>query len=1120
MKGIHTCQWLLLCLLSACLILSQTARAQEATAAITGLVTDQSGAPVAGAAVIARDLDRNVSYPSQTNAEGVFNLPRVPIGNYEVRAEAKGFQTAVNSSVHLSLDQTARVDFQMTVGSVTQVIEVTGAAELLQTETTHIGSTIDSHTSVALPLASRNYNQLTLLAPGATTTSPTAFTTGQSTFNSGRPYINGNREQANNYILDGMDNNEIANNSVAYAPSVDSIQEFNIITQNASAEFGSFMGGIINTSIKSGTDTYHASAFEFLRNDFFNANDWSRNFTGASTPLLRWNMFGGTAGGPIKKDKLFFFADYQGSRFDTPATPGAITVMTASARQGNFGYLCTAGFDASGICQGTGSGNLQLHDPRTGQPYAFNQIPTGQIDPIAKSIVNSSAYPMPINNNLVNNQYNTQHTATNGDQGDIKIDYNPTDKDRIFGRYSQQSVRVPTTNTLALLGDNTSQFPLEQGVIDYTRTFGSSLVNEARAGVSYFPISLNDVTGGAGNFSIPGNPTNQLSGLAFPANSYLGGSTGAPAFGNLDLNQMWNETTIQAEDTLILTKGRHTMHAGFQAFRYRNDYLYPSNDGIAGVFSFNGQYTGSAEADFMEGLPNFVGIGSNGGGQVGARNSRFGTFFQDDWRVTGKLTLNLGLRWELVTPITEVDNREINFNEITGQILIPGQNGASNALYNQYNGIANFQPRVGVAWTPANNTVIRAAFTTSSFMEANGVNNRLTQNPPFNIDRQATYTVSGAVPGLPGSTLSEGFAAATSPCNLSNVTSAPAGCFQGVTIHIYDPDFRPAVSNQWNFTIQRQFGKATTVQLGYLGQKTNHLSEISLLDQEDLVDGVVLPSPYLSGNPQLKDEIAHARATRSDAVQDYNALQAVFQRRLANGLQFQFNYVYSKCLSDAPGFFGRWGDSTATLASNGQAFPQNTYDLMADYGPCVYDVKHNFTGYLTYDLPFGAGRPFGKNANPVAKAVLGNWQFSSVLTFHTGFPFSIASVDASGTGSGFARANCVAPAKYLETPSPQGGYQWWDPSSFVAPTSGFGTCGLGTVNGPGYRDVDMSLTKQFNLTERQNVELRMEALNALNSPVIGPQGYSTDATGPQQGRFATSPIYSGRQLQFALKYSF
>ncbi len=302
---------------------------------------------VAAATVAATDLDRGTTFSTVTDSAGAYNLARLPVGRYQVKVTSTGFDAAVQPKVELVINQVAKIDFRLKVGNVSESVEVTGAAPILQSETTTVGTVLQSDAITSLPLETRNYNQLTLLIPGAVTTSPGAFNSGQSTFNSGRPYINGNREQANYYLLDGMENVEFVDNNVAYAPNVDAIEEFNVITNNPPADYGQFMGGVISVITKSGTNTYHGDAFEFFRNDALNANEWSRNFSldpavSGSPQKLRWNDFGGTLGGPIKKNKLFFFADYQGSRFDHPTTVGTINTFTCAENSLNFTDLGVA----------------------------------------------------------------------------------------------------------------------------------------------------------------------------------------------------------------------------------------------------------------------------------------------------------------------------------------------------------------------------------------------------------------------------------------------------------------------------------------------------------------------------------------------------------------------------------------------------------------------------------------------------------------------------------------------------------------------------------------------------------------------------------------------------------
>jgi len=405
-------------------------------------------------------------------------------------------------------------------------------------------------------------------------------------------------------------------------------------------------------------------------------------------PLLRWNEFGGTIGGPIKRDKLFFFADYQGSRFDQPATSNPFTVLTTAERVGDFSQL---------LSQGT-----QLYYPLTKTPIPGNNLAAaGLVSPQAAAIMKSSLYPTPINGNLVNNAVNTVHQYTNQDQGDIKVDWAASDRDHIFGRYSQAHIINPQTNSIALLYNTESTYPTYNGVLNYSKTFSPSFVNEARFGVNYLPIVTGALSGtgiSAQSVGIPGVPTNTLPGFIFRGGN-LASNPSQTGFGNAEIFQEFADTVIQAEDTAIITRGSHTIHTGFQAFRERINTFYSGNAGVAGQFDFSGQYTGIAEADFMAGLPSEV-QGGIAGGTWGQRATIYAAFVQDDWRVAHNFTINFGVRWELHTPWIEVHNRQANFDEVTGQLQLAGQNGFSRALYKQYNGLTNFQPRVGLAYSP------------------------------------------------------------------------------------------------------------------------------------------------------------------------------------------------------------------------------------------------------------------------------------------------------------------------------------------------------------------------------------------------------------------------------------
>jgi Carboxypeptidase regulatory-like domain/TonB dependent receptor len=1070
---------------------------QQVTAAITGRVTDPSGAAIVGAKVHAQDTERGTLWPATTNGDGAYDLPRLPVGTYDVVVENPGFQAAQQSNILLVLNQTARLDFQLRIGNTTQSVEVTSAPPLLKTDSTQLDTVIDSRTNVALPLATRNFVQLTLLAPGSVTTNPSEFTGPEQSVASGRPYINGNREQANNFLIDGVDANYPQGNYVGYTPSPDAIEEFNMITQNASAEFGNFMGGIVSVSIKAGTNQFHGSAFEFLRNDQLNANTWSNNWNGLARPLMRWNEFGGSAGGPIIKNKLFVFGDYQGSRFDQPATSSPYTVLTAAERTGNFSQL-----------------GVQLHYPGTTTPIPGNILPASLLSQQAAAIMSSPLYPQPVNGGLTHNAVNTTHSYTNQDQGDIRADWNASDKDHIFGRYSQAYLNQPTTNSVPLLYNTASVYPIHNGVLDYTRTFSPSFVNDVRFGVNYVPALTGVVTGNgisAQSVGIPGVPTNILPAFSFSSGNLTGGT-----FGNADSQEASADNVIQIGDTAIITHGTHTMHIGFEATRTRLNISYSGGAGIAGQFSFSGQYTGAAEADFMAGLPTEVQGGINGG-TWGQRSSLYAAFFQDDWRIARNLTLNLGLRYELNTPLVEVANRQSNFGLVSGQEYIAGNPCPytnCRALYNNYNGIDNYQPRLGIAWTPWKNTVIRAAVTISSFMEGTGSNLRLPLNLPFSISHDAVYTATGTT-----TTLADGY-------NIFGGSDA-ANNFQKAALRIWDPNFRPAVSDQWNLTVQHQFGSSMTLQASYVGQRNTHMVVPIYASQEVLnPNGTVSPGYYLSGNPALRSEIGSARMTASSGNGDYNALQVSFQKRLSNGLEFQLNYTHSQCMTNAVGFYGTNGGQ----ASSPDVYWPNAYNGSSQWGSCFFDASEEFNGYTTYDIPVGRGRKFGSNINKVANAVAGGWQVNTIVTLHGGFPLTIANFeDTSNTRSPQPRANCIAPAQVLgEYNSPTGGYQWFNPNSYASPAQGtLGNCGVGTVRGPGLATADLSLSKMFNFTERQNLEFRVEAINFTNTPIFNTPNTTVPGLSVSKGNnigignFGTITSAQGaRNIQFALKYHF
>src|ERR1700722_3249152 len=651
---------LVMALASVCVC--QPSWGQQITASITGAVEDSSGAALPGATVTARDIQRGTSSSTKTGEGGVYNFNDIPIGNYEVKAEAAGFDTAVQPPITLVLNQRARIDFKMKIGAVTNTVQVSSEAPQLQADTTQVSTLINANTITGIPLATRNYVELTLLAPGSITPNNSTFNNGDNVNSGGRPSINGNREQSNNFILDGMDNNQTSENDLAVTPSPDAIQEFNLITSNASAEFGNFQGGIVNASIKSGTNQFHGDAWEFFRNDVLNANQWENKFLGPGQELpreaLRWNMFGGTLGGPALKDRLFFFVDYQGQRFDHPTTTKNMTVFTNAERNGDFSQLLPT----------------QLVNPKTGVPYPGNQIPISQINPVAAALFASKFYPTPINNNPTNNATYQQTQAFNTDQGDAKIDWNITQKDRLSARYSQAYQNDPLNNSLLILGNTFTHVPLHNAVGTWTHTLSPNILNEARFGASWITIlsglTFDPAIGKLG--SDLGIANTNATGPGLLLLGFGGGESDGVGNGTLTnigsqvVDQNFADTVIQFDDGVTITHGKHVFKAGFQMWRFRVNTFYTGNSGAYGDILFGGSFSGDPASDFFTGWPIARGIGASSGSTWHQFAWRYAGYGQDDWRITPTLTLNLGLRYEASTPWVELNNRQDNLDLVTG----------------------------------------------------------------------------------------------------------------------------------------------------------------------------------------------------------------------------------------------------------------------------------------------------------------------------------------------------------------------------------------------------------------------------------------------------------------------
>jgi hypothetical protein len=1120
---------------------------QEVTASITGTISDQSGAAVQGATVTATSEERGQSYTAVTNESGLYRIAQLPVGAYSLKVEKAGFALASHPPFVLALNQVARVDVAMKVGQASETVEVTGAAPVMETDTTQVDTVMNASTNDNLPLASRNYVQLTLLAPGAVSTDPSSFNNGNNTGGyGGRPLINGNREQANNFLLDGMDNNQVSDNLLGYTPAPDAIQEFNLITNNAPAEFGNFEGGIINATIKSGTNAFHGDVWEFFRNDVLNANSWSNNLVYPALPKqkLRWNMFGGTLGGPILKNRLFFFADFQEQRFDIPSSSSTNTVFTAAERAGDFGDLCSGngGSFVAGVCQG-GTSAVQLYNPcasftapctsssapaTTRQPFLNNVIPGVMISPVASALFASSLYPGPTNTQLQHNAINTTNSAFNVEQGDLKIDFKATQKDNISYRFTRAYQNNPSNNSQELLSDSYSTTPIYNTVGDWSRTIGNNLLNDARFGWSHVTLnSGNSWASGVGQFGNTlgignGNPGTLPGLLAINfSNSALSN------FGASEQTQSFDDHVWQAEDGVSWNHGRHNFKFGGQYWRQIIKTFYAGNNGQLGLMDFDGRFSspaigasgGDGGADFLLGLDYQYGRGVSTGKTWQQSSNVIGVYAQDTWRFTDRLTLNLGLRYDVHTPWVEANNQQANYNIATGNIDLAGQGGASRGLYKGFYGGRDFQPRIGFAWTPAvlgDHTVIRGAFSVSSYLEGTGTNLRLTLNPPFTpAEINAIYNGTA----LPLTNTTDGIAGSASAATCDAPTYA---CYSQDFLRVWDPNVQPAIADEWNVTVQHQFAGNTTVQVGYVGQRGTHLMvPFDYAQRVLLPGGTTAPSPYFAANPTLYSvlgnpaqggEGATVSGTKSNGTMRYNSLQAVLQKQMTHGLQYQVAYTFSKCMSDNTGYYGAWNN-----ALSASAYWQNVYDQKAEYAPCYYDATHVISAYAVYDLPFGRGKMFGKNANAVVNGVIGGWEISPIVSFRTGWPLPVQGAqDESGTFGRGARADCSGVPSIANTAISGIGVQWFNNTGqFTNPAVGtFGNCSpqLDNLRSPHYSDVDLSLHKDFLITERFRLQFRSDFVNAFNHVQLNAPNMSLGST---MGQITSAQ--TPRNIQLALK---
>ncbi len=1077
---------------------------QTTTGAITGTVTDPSGASVPGVKVTATNTATNLASNTQSNESGVYNFPFLPIGDYAVTAEAQGFKKTVLTPFRLEVNQIARVDLRMEVGAIAESVEVRDVTPVLQTETTQTGSVLNAANLTEIPLNGRNFVNLTLLAPGTVSTNPQNMTTSGRFQNQGsRPYVNGNREQTNNFLLDGIDANDSIDNRIGYQPNVDALEEVKVLTGNAPAEFGNAAGAIVNAQLKSGTNNFHGDLFEFLRNDKLDANTFFNNRSNAAKRAFRRNIFGGTLGGPIIKNKAFFFVDYEGTR-QRDSGPSLASVPLAQYRTGDLSRFPQT-----------------IKDPlNNNTPFTGNVIPQARIvNPVAKALfADQRLYPMPNRTGsgtlgIANNYVGISANALQNDQADAKVDVRLTERDNLSGRWSisryftgDSATALPTQMT----PNPSTTGPTTSAVATWTRTISPTMVNEFRVGFARTVISdvVLDPTGllganGNAKLGIPG-------GQPVAGASEINAGDGITLIGSRALNGESVENNYQIGNNLTISKGLHFLKMGGQVVRYQQNRYYAGNNGALGFFTYaSAKYTGDSFADFLLNQLSEKGRGSVTG-KWGHRHSRAGIFFQDDWKVRRNLTLNLGIRWEYTQPVYEVADRQSNFDLITGKQLFAGKDGNSRALYNAY--YKQFMPRVGFAWVPGagKKLVVRGGYAIISFMEGTGANLRLPLNPPFFFESDTIYDLN-----KPGD-ISLGFTDAL-PLNV------PSG-----TVRAWDPNLRPQFTQQWNFSLEHQFTNTFSLTAAYVGQKATH-TVVPREGNQPLpgIGPVSTWAPLQTRRPLYAAQplITTIAVTDSPSNMNYNGLQVTGRKRMANGLELVSSYTLSKTLTDNRGFYG----GGPSFINGEGAYWQNAYNRTGDRGRAFFDARHNFNFGGNWELPVGKNRAFGKTMSRAVDWLVGGWTTSFLVVAHSGFPVTMLGLDGTNQA---VRGN-VRPNQYRAlTYQNQSIDNWFGTgNTFCAAGIDDGKCAYGNAapglfgnssiaseQAPSYFDFDTSVGKQFNLSERRYFDFRMEMFNAFNHASFGPP--ARDLTSPGTLGQITIQSTLPRNIQFGLKFHF
>ncbi|HEX4950467.1 MAG TPA: TonB-dependent receptor [Blastocatellia bacterium] len=1115
--------------------LNVCAFAQVSSGTITGTVRDATDAVIAGAKVRVTQTATSVSRETVTDERGQFSAPNLRPGEYSVTVTAPGFQGRSFTGIILAVDQTVTLPAVLQPGAVEQSIEVTAAAPLLDSATSSLGQVIDNKKIVDLPLNGRNPFALGLL---------TGFTAPVKGVASNLPFIGGGgRWQNNDVLLDGVDNNTMATgggigvSGINYIPSVDAVAEFKVKTNNYSAEFGRSAGTIVSATTKSGTNQFHSTLWEFVRNEKFDANNFFTNAIAqpagqkAKRAPFKQNQFGGTLGGPVWIPKLydghnktFFFADYEGLRRRTSASSSLRDIPSAAFRNGDFSAF-----------------NRKIYDPRTrrvnanGQvvatAFANNQIPTALLNPAAVAIL--KLLPNPNVGSATAQAANFLYLASqpfDSNQYDVRIDHQFSEKNTMFGRVSR-AMQTSTNpgNFPGFIGGGTNNLNNStHATINDTYVFSPNVVNEMRIGYSRHNGSFKLIGQDEGyefarqnNVAVYPFPVQTFPNIVFSPSGLTSGSNTYTALGsggpNLNI-----ENNYQISDDLTWKRGNHSFKTGADVRRRQFDVNFGGGQTVFGsIFSSSSDDAGSGHplADFMLGYPSQV-TGTQLLDWARLRDLYTGAYFQDDWKTTSKLTLNLGLRYELFTQPVDARDRGSLFDTRTGKFVLPGQNGFTRAMVEGFH--KNFAPRFGFAYNLANRLTVRGG--AGVFYGQRSPNQQTTvfgSNPP-NAPTVITPTVSANATITPPMTISTPIQVGPSTADLSTFTPArPLGLL------IRTADFlnsRPAQIYQWNLGLQYQLSKDTVLEGAYAATRGTRLTlrvNLNQIPWERAMAGFTTQADRLF--PNVGNQVVMDSAMGNN---DYHALNLRAEKRLSAGLNFLVNYTWSKNIENGS------GGNSAMQQNGGTTNPLDSWNLRKERAVSAMDLPHVFVVSTGYELPFGKGKPFA-NENPVARALLGGWQLNGIFTSQSGFPTDIRSTRVAATNQLFATFNVpdlvLGQPLYLPNKGPDG---WLNPAAFAEPgtvtnakgvaLTKFGTLARRYGRGPGIKNLDFSVFRNFAIREKMNLQFRAEAFNLSNTPQFFLPSAASPALTIGNGNFGkfTSSSATGRQLQFGLKLVF